>query len=339
MEKMRDLRQVLVTVYNRFALKANRGTIGIGLIGIGGWGASNAVSIMRCQRFNILGVYDIETQFARRFAGRYNTKCYSQFDDLLNDSDVQAIAVTVPNQFHADVVKAAADAGKHIFVEKPLASHPDVCRELGQYCRERQVILQIGHQMRREPVFREMKHILGSGVLGQPLYAQAVYTLDRQSRDDWRQDADLCLGGSMEQLGVHLIDVLIYLFGLPKHTQGWAENTPRCLDAPDWAHVSMSFAHNLHASVSTSFSTPRHMRLEVFFDGGHLVTDGQVLWTSHDGLNVEKVKPKGLTGSVAQFIEFANCIKHGHKPETGMAEAVAVMEVVCSVYSETEIAP
>lgn len=320
-------------VYNRFTLKANRGPIGIGLIGVGGWGATNAANIMRCRRFNISGVYDKRTQSAYRFANRFSTKCFERMDELLDDSNIQAIAATVPNQFHADVVKAVADARKHIFIEKPLASYPEICRELGQYCQKKGVILQVGHQMRREPVFCELKRILKGGVLGQPLYAQALYTLDRRSRNDWRQDVDACPGGSMEQLGVHFIDVLIYLFGLPAETQGWAENIPRISGAPDWGCVSLSFDHNVHAVISTSFSSPSHMRLEVFFDGGHLTTDGHTLWISRAGSNQRKIKPKGLAGGVAQFIEFADCIERGKEPETGAIQASAVMDVVRSIYS------
>jgi predicted dehydrogenase len=332
------LQWLFKAAYNRLTLRADYGSIGIGLVGVGGWGASNAVSIMRSKRFNILGVYDVRGQASRWFANRYNTMSYSQLDELLNNSDIQAIIVTVPNHFHADMVKEIANAGKHIFVEKPLASDPGMCRELGQYCHERDVILQVGHQMRKEPVFRKIKHLLeNDGFWGCPLYAQAVYTLERQSRDDWRQDADLCPGGSMEQLGVHVIDVLIYLFGLPEYVRGWSENISQCsADVPDWAHVSLSFSHNLRTSVSTSFSTPRYMRLEIFLDDGRLATDGHVLWISRDGRTVER-KPKGLDGSVVQFVEFADCIEYGQRPETDANVAASVMEVVQSVYIEEEI--
>jgi predicted dehydrogenase len=141
----------------------------------------------------------------------------------------------------------------------------------------------------------------------------------------------------MEQLGVHLIDVLIYLFDFPRNTQGWAENVMQCSDAPDWAYTSMLFEEGLRASVSTSFSAPKYMRLEIFFDEGRLATDGHVLWISRDGLNVEKVKPKGLDGSVAQFTEFADCIEYGQRPETDASVAVSVMEAVRAVYREKRV--
>jgi predicted dehydrogenase/nucleoside-diphosphate-sugar epimerase len=317
--------------YNRLTLKADRGPTGIGLTGVGGWGSTNAANIMRSRRFNIVGIFDQRTQAAERFAGRFGTKCYDRIEELLEDSEIQAVAATIPNQFHADVVKAAADAGKHIFMEKPLAVYPETCRELGQYCRERGVILQVGHQLRREPVFREIKRIVEDGSLGRPLNAQAVYTLDRRARDDWRRDAKSCPGGSMEQLGAHIIDVLIYLFGNPVDTEGWAENIPTVSDSLDWGCVMMTFNNDIHAAVSTSFSSPQYLRLEIHFDGGTLATDGNILLIERIGSKPEKTRPRGRSGSVDQFIEFAGCIESGGEPETGAEQAAAVMDVVGSI--------
>lgn len=317
--------------YNRLTLKADRGPTGIGLIGIGGWGSTNAANIMRSRRFNIVGVFDQRAQPAERFAGKYGTKRYESIEEMLKDPAVQAVAATIPNQFHADVVKAAADAGKHVFMEKPLAVYPEACRELGDYCDTRGVILQVGHQMHREPVFREIKRVVEGGSLGKALNAQAVYTLDRRARDDWRRDAASCPGGSMEQLGAHIIDVLIYLFGAPLDTESWAENIPAVSDGLEWGCVMMTFEKDIHAAVSTSFSSPQYLRFEIQFDKGKLVTDGKTVRTERTGSAPKIIKPRGRAGSIDQFIEFADCIENGRKPETGADQAAMIMDVVGAI--------
>ena len=318
-------------IFNRFTLKANNGPIGIGLIGVGGWGRSNAVSIMRSQRFTIHGAYDIQENVARKFAGRYKVRHYDNIVDLLAEPTIQAVCITVPNPFHKDLVLAVADAGKHIFIEKPLAFRSSDCWELGNYCNGRQVLLQVGHQMRRDPVFREIKRILETGALGRPLFAQGVYTLERRSRNDWRQDASACPGGSMEQLGVHLIDVLMYLFGPPHDSHGWGRNIPRQSDAPDWGSITLSFDKEVRATISTSFSSPYYMRLECFLDRGNLVTDGHTLWIKNGDSKLKIVKPKGISGNVSQFNDFADCIEYGKQPETGAAEAATLMASIQSM--------
>jgi predicted dehydrogenase len=329
---MKNIKHIIAAVNNRLFLKTSCGPIGIGLIGIGGWGATNAINIMRTRRFNIIGVHDSQTEIGNNFAKHFKTKNYHQIQDLMNNPNIQAVAITVPNHLHADMVKVAADAGKHIFIEKPLASASDICRALGRYCQDRRVILQVGHQMRREPVIRKIKGILEVGELGRPLYIQGVYTLERKYRDDWRRDARACPGGSMEQLGVHLIDVLIYLFGTPQESHGWRVNIPFHSDAPDWGCVLMSFDHDVHASISTSFSSPFHMRMEFFFDRGNLSTDGERLWIKYSDTNIKTEKLRGVSGGVAQFIDFADCLEHGKEPETSASVAAEVMNVVRSIF-------
>jgi len=333
--KMNRIKILYQALYNRCTLKANCDGIGIGLIGIGGWGITNAENIMRSRRFNVNGVYDIHTESACKFADRFKTKFYRSIDELLDAREIHAVCISVPNHFHAGIIVAAADAQKHVFIEKPLASDPDICRALSRYCAEKHVILTVGHQMRREPVIREIKQIIAHGTLGLPLFAQGVYTLDRRLRDDWRCDASACPGGSMEQLGVHLIDVLIYLFGYPTEASGWAENIARHLKVPDWGNVSLSFNNGMHATISTSFSSPAHFRMEIFFDNGHLATDGKILWITRGTIKTKVIKPKGICGGVAQFIEFADCIEGGNEPQTGGAVAAIVMDVVSSIICRT----
>lgn len=331
---MHRIQVIFKAAYNRLTLKADRGAIGIGLIGVGGWGVSNAINIMRSRRYTIRGVHDKRMLHARKFSARYKAKCYEHLDDLLYSPDIQAVAVTVPNQYHADVIVAAADAGKHVFIEKPLASHPDECRRIGEYCSEKQVILQVGHQMRREPFCREIVRLFKTEEIGYPLFAQAVYTLDRRFRDDWRCDSKCCPGGSMEQLGVHLIDVLIHLFGSPLKADGWRRHTTDDSISADWAWVSMQFPRNIRAAVSTSFSSPHHMLLEIFCERGRIHTDGKAVSVLHDNGLLIKRQPKGLNGSLSQFIEFANCIEKGQKPQTGATDAAVVMDVVQAIFND-----
>lgn len=329
---MHNPRKIAAAVWDRLTLRARRGPIGIALLGVGGWGATNAANIMRCRRFTITGVCDVQQDIARRFAGRYGTPCFDTGEGLLADPATQAVCITVPNPYHGALVRAAADAGKSVFIEKPLASTAAECRALGAYCAERGVLLQVGHQMRREPVFRAMKARLATGALGAPIFARGIYTLPRQERGGWRGDATQCPGGSMEQIGIHLVDVLVSLFGLPEASTGWARNIPRADDGPDWGHVSLRFPGPIHAEVSASFSAPRHFEFMVFCERGILATDGHVLRVSRGARAPQRERPRGVPGAIAQFDAFADCIETGKPPETGAADALAIVNVIQSMF-------
>ena len=289
---------------------------------------SNAINIMQSGCFHIAGIYDIKGEAAQNFAERFRVRRYESVAAMLEIPSVQAVCITVPNSWHPEMVRLAADAGKHVFVEKPLASYPDECDALGKYCEERNVILQIGHQVRREPVFREIARLIREGPLGTPLFFQGVYTLLRKDRRDWRSESALCPGGSMEQLGVHFIDVLVALFGEPKEFTGGSGPASAQAPVAPWLHVCLTFHSGVRGIVSTSFSCPNHKRLEFFFERGGICTDGTSLNVRFGDSRPEMHKPKGRPGGVVQFEEFADCIEHGGVPETNAAAAAAVMRVV-----------
>lgn len=329
---MRNPTQFIRAVHDRLTLNATGGSIGIALVGIGGWGAANAANIMRSRRFTVRGVYDVQPTQSANFCKRFGTTPYDSLGQLLMVPEVQAVCLTTPNPYHVELVKACADAGKHIFVEKPLASLPEDCAELGRYCRDRGVLLQVGHQMRQEPAFREMKRLLESGTFGRPLYAQGVCALERRQREDWRSDRRACPGGSMEQLGIHLVDALVYVFGPPGSFSGWRRCEKDGGPKLDWTTVSMTFENQVRATVSASFSAPRRTSLELFLERGRILTDGQRLWTASESGQLRRSKLVMERGAVLQFKAFADSIATGRAPETGAAEAQAVMTVIQSVH-------
>ena len=302
------VKNVYSAFYNRYILKPNAGDIRVGLIGIGGWGAHNAISIMKSGRFNVVGVYDVNKTELERFSNKYRVRCHENLKSILCDKSIKAVCITVPNHLHEKFVMAAAEAGKAIFIEKPLASSPEECDALYSYCLNKQVVLHVGFQMRHDPVFKAIKHVLLSEQLGVPIFAQGISTMPRQNRKDWRSNPETCPGGSMEQLGIHLIDLLVYFFGPAVEHDGWATNIPKKDDGPDWGAVALKFSGNLDAMVFSSFSTSFQFELRVFCTDGVLFTDGKKIKITKKN-EVKIKKPKGVAGGVEQFNAFADAIE------------------------------
>ena len=327
--KQQILQRYIRALKNRLTLNAHTGHIGVGLVGVGGWGKTNATSIMQSRRFDILGVVDSVKERASQFSKRFNTNFFDSYEEMLSDKRISAIVLTVPNMFHHDMVKQAADAGKHIFIEKPLASSAENCRLLGQYCDEKKVILLVGYQMRREPGFGMIEEIIRTQTFGKPLFARGLRTI-RRIHTDWRFNPTFCQGGAMEQLGSHLIDVMIYLFGPVRKSSGWGCNIPHRHDGPDWGHVELQFDSGMLATVDSSFSCPNKTQFDVFFEHASLHYDGRKL------IQIFNKKVKTLSssepkGSIKQFHEFADCIEDGGRPETDWKTSARIMEVVGSI--------
>ncbi len=313
-------------IISRLTLRARRGPVSMGIVGVGGWGLHNAVAVMRARRFTVRQVCDVRREVAQSFAERYGTEWCVQYQDLLARTDISCVALTVPNPLHGTMVRAAADAGKHVFIEKPLSTDAEECRELGRWCQERGVVLMVGHQLRREPALRAMKRILESGQLGRVLFATGLRTIPRPA-GNWRRDPEACPYGSMEQVGTHLIDALVYLFGPAGTGRGTSRNIPFVNEGPEWGFLRLCFADSIWGTVITSYSAPNRLYLEVTGEKGVLIFDGRRLRLIAQGKSVA-LPARGLEGSVAQFIEFADCIEGQGRVETDAENSAAVAEAM-----------
>ncbi|HOF87676.1 MAG TPA: Gfo/Idh/MocA family oxidoreductase [Armatimonadota bacterium] len=326
------LGKLAAALERRCLLKADHDGPGVALVGIGGWGAANARALLRSRRFRLHGAYDISAPAAAQFAARYGVQAYASYAAVLADARVQAVVLTVPNPLHAEMVEQAARAGKHVFVEKPLASTPALCRELAALCRVQGVILQVGHQVRREPALCALAAQLASGQWGVPLSVYGIRTL-RRPPQGWRADPAACPGGSMEQLGLHMIDAMVALFGAPAVVDTWRRNIPYTAEGPEWGHATLAFPGDVLGVIASSFTAPARSHFCVTCTGGMLWTDDfRTLW-GRDARRCQKLPVTGPRGDVAQFLAFAACLTEGGTPAVGGEEAATVMEVVTAVAS------
>lgn len=311
------------SLVERFTLRAVRGPISVAMIGIGGWGWGNALHIMRTRRYTLSGIYDPAPDPSVRFSRRYHVHAYPSLEALLAEPGVDAVCISVPNDLHLPVLTLCADAGKHVFIEKPLASSPEDCLRMGTYCDDKNVILQVGHQLKHEPAFMAIREIIRGGSLGVLQSIEASTSVDYSGDAGWRSDPARCPGASMEQLGVHLVDYCISLLGAPVHSG------PATSDAGHAAMgLALQFPDDVCARVRTSFSAATAMQLEFVFSGGTLETDGQQIVTRSQGGATRSWTPGGMAGGTAQFLSFANCIEKGLKPASGASESALVMDAV-----------
>jgi len=149
---------------------------------------------------------------ARAFAGKFGvSRVHDSVEGLMNDPDVDAVYIALPNAMHHAAVLAGAKAGKHLLCEKPFALSAAHAREMVAACREAGVVLRIAHQIRTDAAVRRAHEIARSGALGR----LASITLQRSSiitpRDTWRADASQ--SGVIYDVCVHLLDLAQWLTG------------------------------------------------------------------------------------------------------------------------------
>ena len=158
-------------------------------VGLGRWGD------MLASKASDAGI-EIVAAFARtpetreKFAAAHGARPASSYEEVLSDPDVQAVLLATPHSTHADLVVAAAAAGKHVFVDKPFTLTVAEGKRAIEATETAGVVLQVGHNRRRQPANRRLKEMVDGGVLGVPHYAEAnlSYPKGLNPRSGWRAD-------------------------------------------------------------------------------------------------------------------------------------------------------
>jgi predicted dehydrogenase len=173
----------------------------VGIAGLGQWGSNLARNFHELAR--LAWVCDLNEERRGTATARYPTaRPTGDFDELLADDAVEAVVVATPVPTHADLARRALAAGKHVFVEKPMALGADEAEELVALAAERGLVLMPGHLLLYHPAVVKLKELVDSGVLGDVLY---VYG-NRQNLGTIRPDEN-----ALWSLGAHDLSVILYL--------------------------------------------------------------------------------------------------------------------------------
>ena len=232
--------------------------------GYGWWGQHIA------RRLAAHDAYDLAGVFAPELAGSHTDqghRIYASFQDVLDDPSVDAVILTCPNDQHEPQAVRAAQAGKHVFCEKPLALDAGSARRIVDAANDAGRVLGIGHERRFEPAMQRLAQMLRDGELGTIMHVEAAFSHDKLAglpKDNWRTQPDLAPAAGMTGMGIHLTDFMIWMLGPVVSVQ--AQTTDRSLGwaTGDVLVAQLRFRAGMTASLSAILHTPHFMRFHVF---------------------------------------------------------------------------
>jgi predicted dehydrogenase len=184
-------------------------------------------------------------------------RAYTRFEDLLADQDVDAVYIATPvNQHHPQAV-AAASAGKHVLVEKPMAMSVTECTRMIAACQEAGVRLGVAYYRRFYPIAHRIKEILASGEIGRVMSVAAVTStaipMDTSQDGGWRAVGAEAGGGALMDIGSHRIELFLDLFGEIAETKAYCETIAATYEVEDVAILAMRFASGVVGSLQCYF--------------------------------------------------------------------------------------
>ena len=192
--------------------RTNNGPLKLGIIGCGGVTETRHLpALQRIRGVEVVALSDISTERLNRVANLFHVRDrYTQYQQLLDDGSIDAVAVCVPPQLHVEVALSALDAGKHVFVEKPLALRLDESRRLIERAGKSSCKVMVGFNMRWHRLVRQAREFIQRGSLGPLELMRTVLTSYQKAIPEWRSRRELG-GGVLFELATHHFDLWRFL--------------------------------------------------------------------------------------------------------------------------------
>lgn len=338
----------------------------LGIIGMGAIGTIHAKAHQVVREAEITAVCDVDQGALDRAAATFDVpNAYGDYADLLK-SDVDAVAVCVGNALHREVAVAAAEAGKHVFLEKPMAMNAPEAAEIAQAVDKAGVTLQMGMAWRFSPAAKVIREWVESGRLGEIYHIRAVLIRRRgiPGLGGWFTTKAASGGGPLIDVGVHWFDLSMHMTGLWKPTavsaNTYAKFGPRMgdytyvgmwagppklegvFDVEDYACGTVRFGKKatMTFDIAWAANAPQETHIDVLGeDGGVRFGNGTVrVLTEHAGrlADIEPQFDKNANSYEGEARAFLAACRGEAPPAATAAEGVTVMKLIDAVYASAE---
>ncbi|HXH22562.1 MAG TPA: Gfo/Idh/MocA family oxidoreductase [Dehalococcoidia bacterium] len=318
------------------------GVIGAGLIAT----RAHLPAYAACEDARVVAIASGRVDRARETAAQFGVpRIHERWQDLIADPAVDAVDICAPNHLHAEMAVAAARAGKHVLVEKPMALSLAEADAMIEAAGATGVTLMVAHNLRFVPVYRQVKRVIADGEIGRPLAARGVFMHAGPdefwgAESDWFWD-ERAGGGSLLDMGVHMIDLMRWFFDEPViEVMAMTSRILRPTPFDDNAIVLMRFAGGAIASVQSSWSARPEPDRQVTVHGekGYVAmgrTPAEPLYAKvKEGDSVRHYVPDAPLPGLDQnpIAHFVRCVLSRETPLTSGKEGRRTLAVTLAAY-------
>lgn len=300
----------------------------VAVVGCGIWGKNIVRNFYNLNALNT--VCDLDTENLNRLAQEYeNVNFTTDFNSVLANPEIEAVAVVTPSHTHFKVVSAALNAGKHVYVEKPISTVAREAKELMELADSKGLTLMVGHLLLYHPAVNRLKMLVEEGVLGEISYVQS----DRLNINYFKNDRSV-----MWDLAPHDISMTSYILGkAPLRVISAVGASSDKNDIMDITHVTVEYEGGVIGQISDSWIHPvKRVNLLVRGSKGTAIFDDTL--TENKLQIFDQTTPGVSKQESLDFIEieplklecqhFLNCIEQGTKPRSDGLNGYQVVSIL-----------
>jgi glucose-fructose oxidoreductase len=323
--------------------------LGYAIVGLGSYGLGVIIpQFANCTHSRLAAVVSGDAAKAQRVATEHGLPArsvysYANFDTIRDNPDVDIVYVCLPNSMHAEYTIRAAQAGKHVMCEKPMAVSVAECEAMIAACKKANRKLMIGYRCHFEPFNLEAMRLARTGAAGKIRYVRTEHGFTQGSPSAWRLKRALAGGGSLMDMGVYSLQAARYMTGEEPIAVTARESTdrrdPRFTEVEDMIEWTLEFPSGAIAGCQSMYSANQNHIL-LMGDKGRIELepatryDGNHMWLGRDGREHEVTPPPGpaKTQFAGQLDHLAQCVRNGREPIVSGEEGLRDMRIVEAIY-------
>lgn len=328
--------------------------LGFGVIGCGMISEFhiNALAALD-SKAKIVGVTDVNRDSAERLSSSHGgIRIFDSLDDMLACKEIGAVCICTPSGYHADAVIKAANAGKNVVVEKPLAITKEQLDAIEEACRRNKTTLSVISQLRFAKDIRKAKQMLENGELGRlccaDMYMKYFRSQEYYDSGAWRGTKKIDGGGALMNQGIHGVDLIIYLAGAVKSVYAFSSTLARRIEVEDTLCAALEFESGalgvIQATTSVFPGYPRRIELNGSL-GSITIEETAITKMDIDGSVTEDLtfrKPVYSSASSAmnfsgdyhtlQISDFIDAVREKRRPFVDLSEGRKAVDVILAIY-------
>jgi len=266
--------------------------LNVAVIGMGWWGKTLVSLMQKSPKFHVVKSVKRNPASDAEFARANGFEIVSDYGAVLADPNIHAVVLCTPHTLHTEQIIAAAEAGKHVFCEKPLSlTRADAERAI-EAVNSNKVAIAVGHERRFEPPIIDLMRTVRSGELGVPLQIEANFSQDKfltLPADNWRLTPEEAPAGPMTATGIHILDLSVGIFGEAESVLCSVRQLGSQLTNGDTLAALVSFRQGGHALLTAILATPFDGRFAVYCSKGWIEVRDKAHPSTPQGWTMTKV--------------------------------------------------